>query len=55
LNKKRGKAIKDKRMKIIRIKGKNGLGKNASRTGAARLLTKAPTSNISCILGIHCT
>jgi hypothetical protein len=55
LNKKKGKAIKDKRMKRIRIKGKNGLGKNASRTGTTRLLTKAPTGNISCILGPHCT
>jgi hypothetical protein len=50
LNKKKGKEIKDKR-----IKGKNGLGKNASRTGTTHLLTKAPTGNISCILGPHCT
>jgi hypothetical protein len=56
LNKrKKGKAIKDKRMKRIRIKGKNGLGKNASRTGTTRLITKAPICNISCILVHHCT
>jgi hypothetical protein len=55
LNTKKGKAIKDKRMKRIRIKGKNGLGKNACRTGTAHLLTKAPTGNISYILGPHCT
>jgi hypothetical protein len=53
--KKKGKEIKEKRMKIIRIKGKNGLGKNASRKGTTRLLTKAPRGNISCILGPHCT
>jgi hypothetical protein len=45
--------MKDKRIKII--KGKNGLGKNASRTGTTRILAKAPIGNISCILGPHCT
>jgi hypothetical protein len=54
LNKKK-KAIKDKRIKRIRIKGKNGLGKNASMTGTTRLLTKAPTGNTSCILSPYCT
>jgi hypothetical protein len=41
LNKKK-KEIKDKRIKRIRIKGKNGLGKIASRTGTTRLLQRHP-------------
>jgi hypothetical protein len=56
LNKrKKEKSIKDKILKRIRIKGKNGFGKNASRTGTTLLLIEAPRGNISCILGPHCT
>jgi hypothetical protein len=36
------KAIKNKRIKRIRIKGMNGLGKNASRTGTTRLQQRHP-------------
>jgi hypothetical protein len=49
LNKK--KAIKNKRIKRIRIKGMNGLGKIASRTGTTRLLQRHPQVNF-CILAL---
>jgi hypothetical protein len=55
LNKKKKKKKKqNKRIKQEKNKGKNGLGKNASMIGTARLLQRHPQITL-CILGPHCT
>jgi hypothetical protein len=55
LNKKKKKKKKQsKKIKQEKNKGKNGLGKIASKTGTSHLLQRHPQITL-CILGPHCT